>query len=178
MATSQSFTQKPWRTLHPATSQLPRPSMSQHSKHPASPLQRAGSNLRFSTKTTPKYVANRHKKDSRNYFEQLPLPQPSSPESDEFAVSRQYTCMILQQSKKMGGSECQCSADTQIRPRRAENTLVASFCGRWADLANFCSDRWFRYVLLCLFTLPAPLVCSGPRALFSKCSTAQNGPVR
>ena len=106
-------------------------------------------------------------KNSRNYFEQLPLPQPSSPESDEFAVSRQYTCMILQQSKKMGGSECQCSADTQIRPRRAENTLVASFCGRWADLANFCSDRWFRYVLLCLFTLPAPLVCSGPRALFS-----------
>ena len=75
--------------------------------------------------------------------------------------------MILQQPKKMGGAGCQCSADIEIRPRRAENTQFASFCGRWADLANFCSDRWFRYVLLCLFTLPAPLVCSGPEHFFS-----------
>ena len=78
----------------------------------------------------------------------------------------------------MGGAGCQCSADIQIRPRRAENTQFASFCGRWADLANFCSDRWFRYVLLCLFTLPAPLVCSGPEQLFSVLLSAQKGPVR
>jgi hypothetical protein len=87
----------------------------------------------------------------------------------------QYKCMILQHSKKMGGAGCQCSADAQIRPRRAENTQFASFCGRWADLANFCSDRWFRYVLLCLFTLPAPLVCSGPERV-RLC--APKGPVR
>src|SRR5882757_10223457 len=73
----------------------------------------------------------------------------------------------------MGGAGCQCSADAQIRPRRAENTQFASFCGRWADLANFCSDRWFRYVLLCLFTLPAPLVCSGPEHFFSVMLSAQ-----
>ena len=53
-------------------------------------------------------------------------------------------------------------AGTRIRPRRAEITQFASFCGRWADLANFCSSRRFRSRAVVPLRLPAPLVCSGP----------------
>jgi hypothetical protein len=47
---------------------------------------------------------------------------PKNPNQDEKAVSIQYKCIILQHPKKMGEAGCQCSADTQIRPRRAEIT--------------------------------------------------------
>ena len=74
-------------------------------------------------------------------------------------------CSILQHPKKMGEPGCQWLAGTQIRPRRAEITQFASFCGRWADLANFCSDRWFRSRAVVPLRLTGPSCLFRPRAL-------------
>jgi hypothetical protein len=68
-----------------------------------------------------------------------------------FSVLEQYMCIILQQSKKIGEPGFILS----VEPRLAFDVLkppwFASFCGRWADLANFFSDSRFRARRFCLF---------------------------
>jgi hypothetical protein len=79
------------------------------------------------------------------------------------------------------GSNCSLEPRPALDVRKSPSLRVLWEVGRY--LANFCSDRWFRYVLLCLFTLPAPLVCSGPEqtllccALCPKRSCQVTGPI-
>ena len=90
-------------------------------------------------------------------------------------VLKQYICMILQHPKRWANLGSIHEGGTQVRPRRAEITEFASFCGRWADLANCCSSRRFRSRAVVPLRLPGPLVCSGPERFPL---AAPSGPVR
>jgi hypothetical protein len=71
-------------------------------------------------------------------------------------------CMILQHSKKMGEAGLQLFTATQTRPRRVENTELSSSVGGGQISLTSVLIGGFDHVLLCLFTKPAPLICSGP----------------
>ncbi len=51
---------------------------------------------------------------------------------------------------------------TRLRLGRAKTAKLTSVCGRWADLANFCSDSGFRSRAVVPLRFSGPLVCSGP----------------
>src|SRR3954451_11405354 len=60
----------------------------------------------------------------------------------------------------MGEAGLQLFTATQTRPSTCAKHPVIEFRGRWADLANFCSDRWFRSRAV------VPLHQTGPSYLF------------
>jgi hypothetical protein len=110
-------------------------------------------------------------------FSLVLAPPRRNPKLDCSAASKQYTCTILQHLKRMGEPGYRSFAGTQIRPRRVKSAQFASFCGRWADLANFCSDRPFRSRAVVPLRLNRPSCLFRPRAsLFSVCSVAQKVP--
>jgi hypothetical protein len=54
----------------------------------------------------------------------------------------------------------------RVRPRRAKITKLLRYCGRWADLFNYCTDRRFRprtgvplRLKRPLLSVPAPILC-------------------
>ena len=102
---------------------------------------------------------------SQKKFPCCPFVRPAILKTSPKSCIETLQCSILQHPKKMGEPGCQWLAGTQIRPRRAEITQFASFCGRWADLANFCSDRWFRSRAVVPLRLTGPSCLFRPRAL-------------
>jgi hypothetical protein len=90
------------------------------------------------------------------------------------SVSFCCKCSILIQQKRWAKPGSIRDGLTRLRPRRAKTAKLSSFCGRWADLANFCSGSGFRSRAVVPLRFSGPLVCSGP-----ECSklVAPTGPV-
>jgi hypothetical protein len=146
---------------------MPRGSTSSHKAHEETQRKKAASDFarpRGQLRPFVPFCVFRGEESAPKFFSGHPSdrsPRPSKPWPKVYRFNTRVRFCYTKKDRRTRVPSMRLG--TRVRLRRVKTAQSTSFCGRWADLANFCSSRRFRSRAVVPRRVSGPLVCSGPR---------------